>query len=85
MIGLCLTGCVPGPGFLPHNFHQSVLFISVDELLVDVAGNLYCVVRGLLQNILDTVLRDVDTGGDLQQIHSGPRPHLLPPLGCYIY
>ena len=79
MIRLCLTGRVPGPGFLPHNFHQSVLFISVDELLVDVAGNFYCVIRSLLQYILDTVLRDVDTGGHLQQVNSRPDPHLLLP------
>ena len=81
VVWLCLTGRVPG--ILPQNLHQSVLFISRDELLVDVAGQFDCVIRGLLQNILDTILSEVDTRGQLQQVsgvHSRPGPHVLLPL-----
>ena len=90
MVLLCLTGCVPG---IPHNLHQTVLLISSGELLIDIAVNFDCVVGCLLQNITDTVLGDVDTGGQLQQIYgihrrpgAGAGPNLLLPLlSCYIY
>ena len=49
-----------GPGYL----HQPILLVSRHELLVDIIGHLYCVVGGLLQDVLNAVLGDVDEGGD---------------------